>query len=115
MVCSLSLCPVGKASLTKPDWHCQELYEQSDCIYIRVHKSAELLHKSFFVGKPHPQQSQRSQVGLEEASFKVHTHKEPNLTERLGAFCCLVMSKTYTFITRELLSNKKRKVFLDEL
>lgn len=65
----------GKPGLTKADWHCQELWEQSDLIYIRAPSCCCV--KCFFVGKSLPQQSWRSGVGA--ASMKLEEAASPTM------------------------------------
>ncbi len=78
VVCSLSLHPAGEARLTKPDWHCQELGEQSEWIRwaalwaLFVGKS--LL--SSVLGQRSKQQSSNSEAGGASgaASSTIQTH-----------------------------------------
>lgn len=69
----------GKPGLTKADWHCQELWEQSDLIYIRAPSCCCCCCcvKCFFVGKSLPQQSWRSGVGA--ASMKLEEAASPTM------------------------------------
>lgn len=109
VVYSLSLRPAGKARLTKPDWHCQELCEQRDWIYITAQSS---FVKCFLWGNPFHSNcgGQRSKPEAGRKALQLQCRQSKLMeTKTDGAFSFLLTRKNQ-FITRKLFSNSQQSV-----